>query len=125
MKNKKLGNLKFRTRKLGVFIVIMLMLTVGISGVIADITYKFGTDGSGDSWDGAIDVIRNSNNKVWEIDGIDDDVEIQLAIYDLNDTGGIVKLPMGTITVTTQLEVISDVTLEGMGKGKAGIFSSP
>jgi len=112
MKNKKYVDLKLRTKKLGVFIVIMLMLTVGISGVLADITFEYGTDGSGNGYFGPSSGVISvpSIGRVWECNVSD----FQLAIWSLNSTGGTV-LVGDNISGTSAISLVNNTILDFQG----------
>lgn len=54
------------------------------SGMLAEIVFKQGTDGEGQSWDGPIEVVKNSNGKCWELTR----ANVQSAIDDLVSSPG-------------------------------------
>lgn len=99
-----------------IFVVTCILLS---SGTIADIVFKQGTDANGDSWDGPIDVIYNSNNKVWEVS----EANLLLAIADAQP-GGIVYLPICSITLTADLE-LNDTLLFGVDSGDLRYWGNP
>jgi hypothetical protein len=55
--------------------------------------------------------IKNSNGKYWTATADN----LQLAIYDLNSTGGTVILPVCNITITTSILLTTDIYLIGQG----------
>jgi len=81
------------------------------SGMLAEIVFKQGTDGSGDSWNGPINVITNSNGRVWEATG----ANIIAAISDLGGYGK-VTLPEGLIELSADIDInVPGVELCGAG----------
>ena len=108
MKIKKL-NLKLRTRTKVLIPLLIAFILLRSAIPIADI--KLGTDGSGDSWFGAIGVITNSNGKYWNATWSN----IQLAVDD-QDGNGTVWVPSGTFIPTSTLYInTTHVTLQGQG----------
>ena len=61
------------------------------SGMLAEIVFKQGTDDSGDSWDGPIDAITNSNGRCWDITR----ANVQTAIDNLVSSPGYGKVYIG------------------------------
>ena len=57
-------------------------------------------------------MITNSNGKYWSATG----ANLQLAIDDLNGTGGVVTLPVCNITLTDNIDIGKDVWLRGQGE---------
>ena len=116
MKNKKLkklSNLKLRTRSkvlIPIIVVLIAFILLCSAIPIADITYKYGNDGS-NNWFGPVGVITNSNDKCWEATGSN----IQTAIDDLSG-GGKVTLPAGYFDISSNLS-LSNCVLEGQGAG--------
>lgn len=96
---------------IGAVVIIVLMLLISIGSAI---TVKFGEDASGDLWAGLQnELITNSNGKAWTATG----ANLQIAIYDLNSTGGVVYLPNATITITTPINIShSNISLIGSGR---------
>jgi len=56
-------------------------------------------------------MIRNSNGNYWDSSG----ANLQLAIWDLNGTGGEVELPGSTISCSAVINLISNITIIGKG----------
>ena len=108
MKNnklKKLKNLKLRTKILAWAVISFLLLT-GISIVPAsDPVYKSGTDDSGDSWDGPIGAITNSNGRVWDATTAD----LQKAI---DNSSGETIFVGADITITSAINMVNNTLLD-------------
>lgn len=83
---------------LPVLVVISLLLIACLSSVPA-ITYKYGTDGSGDSWFGPINAITNSNGGCWEAT----ETGLQDAIDDLNNESGWVDGGNNNISISSTI----------------------
>jgi len=59
--------------------------------------------------------IRNSNNNSWTFTSR---ANIESAVNDLGTDGGLVELPRGIVYLDAQIDMISNVTLRGVGMGK-------
>jgi len=105
--------IKVRT-KIEAVVIILLMCVVSVSAG----TWKFGEDNAGQNWSGYSDnMIINSNGKAWTVTG----ANLQLAIYDLNGTGGTVYLPQATIDITSTIVISHNgTTIQGQGVGSQG-----
>ena len=119
--------LSLRT-KAEVLLIGALLLGIGISSVMSTTTwYNVGsvetltTDQSDFKIDFANNWIRTNNitntkGNVFEFDGDDDNVQIQEAIYDLNDTDdGKVIFPSGFLWIADVSRIPDGVTLEAQG----------
>jgi len=114
----KLNNLKLRTRTIGlrnklgiIAIVCLLIFAAGVSATIrlkdpSGSTHGYWGDGSVITSDNGVDI------KSWTPTG----TNLQAAIWYLNSTGGIVKLPVGEIMVgATNITSMQDITIVGSG----------
>lgn len=102
--NAGLSSTKGLKNKLRIIAIVCLLIFAGYSGVNA--TIKLGTDGSGQYWGiGGYNVITNSNGKEWTVTGDN----LQVAIWDLNTTGGTVWL--GGDVVISKTIVFGDRTV--------------
>jgi hypothetical protein len=61
---------------------------------------------------------------VWVCNGVDDDVEIQAAISSLPASGGKLLLSAGNYYITSSIELVGGLTLEGEGKTNTRIYST-
>jgi len=96
--------------KIKASVVLVLLIVVSVSGVWANT--RLGTDSSGQSWaDVENDKITNSNGKAWTATG----ANLQLAIYDLNGTGGSVYIPVGEIDLTNSICIPEIIDILGSG----------
>lgn len=96
-----------RTRtKIEAIVAVSILIMVSIGSVFA-VTRTITS--SGDSFD---TFIRNSKGNYWTM-GF---TGLQAAIYDLNTTGGEVRIPKGTITTTSAIQIThNNITLIGTG----------
>lgn len=112
MKIKKLNNLKLRTRTKVLIPLLIAFIFLSSAILTAVPSFKLGTDASGDSWTGANNVIRNSNNRCWE----PTNENLKYAVYNLNSTnGGKVTIPIGTIAISSPILLPDNVWLDGQG----------
>ena len=100
--------------------IIMVFSSIGYA------TIKLGEDGSGQKWFGDDSgLITNSNGKAWVATG----ANLQLAIWDLNSTGGEIEVPLGNYEIDFDMN-LTHVVIRGAGSGctrsydDASIFSS-
>jgi len=98
----------FRTKERKVYAGIVITLVLIGAGIYSGNSL---TRTISDSQDTIEILIKNSDGNYWDVSG----ANLQLAIWDLNGTGGTVWLPSGTISITTVINMISNVTLIGNG----------
>jgi len=102
--------IKVRT-KVKAGIIVLLMIVVVFSSSNAWTIRQGENSTTGQIYYGSTELIYNTNGKAWTATG----TNLQLAIYDLNSTGGAVYLPDGTITISSQVFLVDDIMLCGMG----------
>jgi len=107
-------SLSLNVKHAGVLLVTLLLL---VTSTVHGITYKIGTDGSGDEWSvNSHHLISTSLGTVYQVS----ETNLKQAIYSLNNTGGTVYLPSGDINLTTGItltHVHDDVAIIGTGRG--------
>ena len=83
-------------------------------------TIKEGEDSTGQLYHGTTGLITTSNGKAWTATG----TNLQLAIHDLNGTGGTVNIPSTRITLTNVLDQPGNVILSGEGMNNTIIIGA-
>jgi len=101
---------RIKVKALTIMISIAIILS---AGVIGNITLKSPPDNNTVGYFEDVKYIENSNGKLYTAT----ETNLQRAIWDLNSSnGGEVILPEGTITLTSRIELIHNLTLLGRGK---------
>lgn len=122
----KTMKIESKLNKLYASIIAIMMITIilGSAWATKTITSNKETVQGTHYYQGNYDFINNTHfnitNKIYNSKGHlynATATNLQLAIYDLNGTGGIVYLPATTIIITTTIWIPSYVTLQGKGCG--------
>lgn len=111
MKNKKLSNLKLRTKTKVLIPLLIAFIFLSSSILTAGVTYKYGNDGV-DDWEGAISVIHSSSGKVYEATGANLVIACAAMV-----SGEELTVPPGHFKVTEDIDFINNTKILGSGMG--------